>query len=119
MPKAAYSVARHRKHKRLMDKAKGMRGGRSKQYRAAQFSVLKAEIYATRDRRARKGEFRRLWITRISGALSQFEGISYSRFIDGLKKANIELDRKTLSELAIHNHAAFAEIVEKAKAALA
>lgn len=117
MPKAAYSVARHRKHKRLLKKAKGMVGGRSKQYRAASFSVLKAEIYATRDRRARKGEFRRLWIVRINGALSNF-GLSYSRFIGGLKKANIELDRKTLSEMAINNAAAFAEIVEKAKAAL-
>ncbi len=118
MPKAAYSVARHRKHKRLMDKAKGMRGGRSKQYRAAQFSVLKAEIYATRDRRARKGEFRRLWIVRINAALMPFE-LSYSRFIGGLKKANIELDRKTLSEMAIHQPADFAAVVEKAKAALA
>lgn len=119
MPRSTYSVARHRKHKRLLDKAKGMRGGRSKLLRTAKSAVLKAEIYATRDRRARKGEFRRLWIARISGALSQIEGLNYSRFMNGLKKANIGLDRKSLSELAINNPAAFSEIVAKAQAALA
>lgn len=118
MPRSTYGVARHRKRKRLLDKAKGMRGGRSKLYRTAKHTVLKAEAYATRDRRARKGEFRRLWITRISGALMQFEGMNYSRFINGLKKANIELDRKSLSELAIHDMGAFGEVVEKARAAL-
>lgn len=118
MPRVSYGVARHRKKKRLMKKAKGMQGGRSKLYRTAKHAVLKAEIYATRDRRKRKGEFRSLWITRISGALTDHEGINYSRFINGLKKANIELDRKTLSELAIHDPAAFGQIVEQAKAAL-
>lgn len=118
MPRSTYGVARHRKKKRLFKKAKGMQGGRSKLYRTAKHAVLKAEVYATRDRRKRKGEFRRLWITRISGALMNYEGISYSRFINGLKKANIDLDRKTLSELAINSPVAFGEIVEKAKAAL-
>ncbi len=118
MPRITYGVARHRKKKRLFKKAKGMQGGRSKLYRTAKHAVLKAEVYATRDRRKRKGEFRRLWITRISGALSAYEGINYSRFICGLNKANITLDRKTLSELAIHNPVAFGEVVEKAKAAL-
>ncbi len=119
MPRTTYGVARRRKHKRLLKKARGMQGGRSKLYRTAKHAVLKAEIYATRDRRKRKGEFRRLWITRINGALSQFEDISYSRFIHGLKKANIELDRKTLSEMAIHNPAAFGDVVNQVKAALA
>lgn len=118
MPRVTNAVARHKKHKAVLKKAKGMQGGRSKLYRTAKHAVLKAEAYATRDRRKRKGEFRRLWITRIGGALMPFE-MKYSRFIDGLKKAGIELDRKSLSELAIHNPDAFAEIVEKAKAALA
>lgn len=118
MARTSNGVARRAKINRVLDRAKGMRGGRSKLYRIARMAVMKAEAYATRDRRARKGEFRRLWITRINGALQSF-GISYSRFMGGLKKANIEVDRKQLSELAIHNPEAFAAIVEKAKAALA
>ncbi len=117
MPRSTYGAARHQKKKRLMKRAKGMQGGRSKLYRTAKHSVLKAERYATRDRRARKGEFRRLWITRISAALMEM-GISYSRFINGLKKANIEMDRKVLSELAISNPQEFAMGVEQAKSAL-
>lgn len=117
MPRSTYGVARHQKKKRIFKRAKGMQGGRSKLYRTVKHSVLKAERYATRDRRARKGEFRRLWITRISGALMDL-GISYSRFINGLKKANIVMDRKVLSELAISNPQEFAMVVEQAKAAL-
>ncbi len=118
MPRTSNGVARKAKINRILDKAKGMRGGRSKLYRTARSSVLKAEIYNTRDRRKNKGEFRRLWITRISAALHGTD-LNYSRFMGGLKKANIEIDRKQLSELAIHNPGAFAAIVEKAKAALA
>lgn len=117
MPRSTYGAARHQKKKRIFKRAKGMQGGRSKLYRTVKHSVLKAERYATRDRRARKGEFRRLWITRISAALMDLN-ISYSRFINGLKKANIEMDRKVLSELAISNPQEFAMVVEQAKAAL-
>ncbi|GHV22849.1 50S ribosomal protein L20 [Planctomycetales bacterium] len=117
MSRSTYGVARHHKKKRLFKRAKGMIGGRSKLYRVAKHSVLKAERFATRDRRARKGEFRRLWITRISAALLD-HNLNYSRFIDGLKKAGITLDRKVLSELAISNPAEFGQVVEQAKAAL-
>ncbi len=117
MPRSTYGAARHQKKKRILKRAKGMQGGRSKLYRTVKHSVLKAERYATRDRRARKGEFRRLWITRISAALMD-QGISYSRFINGLKKANIAMDRKVLSELAISNPQEFAMVVEQAKSAL-
>lgn len=117
MPRSTYGAPRHQKKKRLLKRAKGMVGGRSKLYRVAKHSVLKAERYATRDRRARKGEFRRLWITRISAALMSFD-LSYSRFINGLKKAKIELDRKVLSEMAISDPAEFGAVVAKAKAAL-
>jgi large subunit ribosomal protein L20 len=118
MSRSTYGAARHQKKKRLFKRAKGMIGGRSKLYRTAKHSVLKAERYATRDRRARKGEFRRLWITRISAALTNLN-LSYSRFINGLKKANITMDRKVLSELAIADSAAFGQVVEQARAALA
>lgn len=117
MVRSLYGVARHRKKKVILKKAKGYRGGRSKLYRTAKEAVLRAEVYATRDRRKRKGDFRRLWITRINAAV-RTEGLSYSRFINGLKKASIGLDRKSLSELAIHNPEAFAEVVSQAKQAL-
>jgi large subunit ribosomal protein L20 len=100
-----------------MKKAKGFVGGRSKLRRIAQGAVIRAEVYATHDRRKRKGDFRRLWITRISAAVRRLE-LSYSRFIEGLDKAGVELDRKTLSELAIHDPEAFRAIVDRAKAAI-
>lgn len=118
MARSRPNVAHHAKKMRILKKAKGYWGARSKCYRIAKNAVLRAEQYATRDRRKRAGQFRRLWITRISAAVES-EGISYSRFIHGLKRASIELNRKSLSELAIHNPMAFKEIVEKAKAALA
>lgn len=118
MSRTLTGVAQHKKRKAAMKKAKGFIGGRSKLRRVAQGAVIRAEVYATHDRRKRKGDFRRLWITRISAAVRE-HGISYSRFIQGLAKAGIELDRKTLSELAINEPAAFKAVVEKCKAAIA
>lgn len=117
MARSLTGVAQHKKRKAAMKKAKGFVGGRSKLRRVAQGAVIRAEVYATHDRRKRKGDFRRLWITRISAAVRALD-ISYSRFIEGLTKAKIELDRKTLSELAIHEPEAFRAVVEKAKAAI-
>ncbi|MCX7933772.1 MAG: 50S ribosomal protein L20 [Planctomycetota bacterium] len=117
MARSRYSAARHAKKRRIMKKAKGYVGGRSKLWRIAKQAVLKAEVCATRDRRKKKRQFRRLWITRINAALSD-AGISYSRFCAGLKKAAIALDRKALSEIAIHHPDAFRQIVAQAKAAL-
>ena len=117
MSRSTTGVAQHQKRKAAMKKAKGFVGGRSKLRRIAQGAVLKAEVRATIDRRKRKGDFRRLWITRISAAVRAL-GISYSRFIEGLTKAKIEVDRKNMAELAIHEPEAFALIVEKAKAAI-
>ncbi|MDR3078299.1 MAG: 50S ribosomal protein L20 [Planctomycetota bacterium] len=118
MSRSTTGVAQHRKRKAAMKKAKGYVGGRSKLRRIAQGAVIRAEVYATHDRRKRKGDFRRLWITRISAAVRTLE-MSYSRFIEGLTKAGVELDRKTLSELAIHDPEAFRLVADQAKAALA
>jgi large subunit ribosomal protein L20 len=111
-------VARRRKKNRLFQKAKGYTGGRGRLYRSTKETVVRAEAFAFRDRRARKREFRKLWIIRISAAVRE-RGMRYSEFIHGLIKANIELDRKILSEIAISDAAAFDAIVAKAKAALA
>jgi large subunit ribosomal protein L20 len=113
MARVRYGVARHRKHKRVLRKARGFWGGRRRQYRTAKESLVRSEVFATRDRRNRKREFRRLWITRISAACHQ-NGIAYSRFIHGLGKSKIELNRKMLSELAIRNPEGFASLVQKA-----
>lgn len=118
MSRTTTGVAQHKKRLAAMKKAKGFVGGRSKLRRIAQGAVIRAEAYATHDRRKRKGDFRRLWITRISAAVRMLD-MSYSRFVEGLVKAKIELDRKTLSELAINEPEAFALVVDKAKAALA
>lgn len=118
MPRSLTGVAQHKKRKAAMQKAKGYVGGRSKLRRIAQGAVLKAEVMATADRKKRKRDFRRLWITRLSAAVRALD-MTYSRFIEGLKKAEIGLDRKTLSELAIHDADAFAAVVAEAKAALA
>jgi len=118
MSRSTTGAAQHRKRKAAMKKAKGYVGGRSKLRRIAQGAVIKAEKRATIDRRKRKGDFRRLWITRLSAAVRAL-GMTYSRFIEGLGKAKVDLDRKTLSELAIHEPAAFGEVVKKAQAALA
>ncbi|MCI0491776.1 MAG: 50S ribosomal protein L20 [Planctomycetes bacterium] len=109
-------VARRRKKNRLFKKAKGYVGGRRRLLRTVKETLVRAEAFAFRDRRARKREFRKLWIIRINAACRE-RGMRYSEFIAGLNKAAIELDRKTLSEMAIHDPAAFDAVVEKAKAA--
>ena len=108
----------HRKHKKIAKLASGNVGGRRKLYRQARETVEKGLVYAYRDRRVRKREFRSLWIVRINAA-ARLHGLSYSRFIQGLKQAGIEMDRKVLSEIAHRDSDAFGEIAEKAKAALA
>ena len=110
-------VARSR-HKKVLKQAKGYYGARSRIFRVAKQAVTKAGQYAYRDRRQRKRQFRALWITRIN-AQSRANGLSYSRLINGLKKADIGLDRRVLADLAVHDKPAFAAIVEQAKAALA
>ena len=110
--------ARKRKKNRLFQKAKGYMGGRRRLLRSVKETLVRAETFAFRDRRVRKREFRKLWIIRINAACRE-RGMRYSEFIAAINKAQITLDRKTLSELAIHDPAAFDAIVEKAKAALA
>jgi large subunit ribosomal protein L20 len=107
-----------RRHKRLLDLAEGFRGRRKDSYKIAKRAVQKALKSAYKDRRAKKRDFRMLWIARINAA-SRLSGLSYSRFVQGLKSASIELDRKVLADLAVRDPAAFAAIAEKAKAALA
>ena len=109
-------AARNKAKKRLFKKAKGYVGGRGRLLRTVKETLIKAEAYAYRDRKVRKREFRKLWIIRINAAVRQ-RGMRYSEFICGLSKAGIEIDRKQLSEMAIHDPAAFDQIVEKAKAA--
>ena len=116
MPRVRSAVARQRKKKRIFRRVKGFVGGRRKLWRTAKESSVRAEAYATEHRRQRKGEMRRLWIVRINAAC-RARGLRYSEFIAGLKKANVELDRKALSELAIHNEAIFDQLVEQAKSA--
>ena len=111
-------AARAKAKRRLFKKVKGYRGGRGGLYRTAKETLVRAGVYAFRDRRVRKREFRKLWIIRINAACRE-RGLRYSEFINGLNRANIELDRKTLSELAIFDAAAFDAIVEQAKAAIA
>ncbi len=110
-------AARRQSKRRLFQRAKGFRGGRGKLLRTVKETIVRANCYATRDRRVRKREFRALWITRINAATRQL-GVRYSEFIAGLKKANINLDRKTLAEMAVHDAKAFGQIVELAKTAL-
>jgi large subunit ribosomal protein L20 len=110
--------ARRKAKKRLFKRAKGYVGGRSKLLRTVKETLVKAGQYAYRDRRTRKRMFRRLWITRLNAACRE-RGLRYSEFIHGLNKAGIELDRKTLSELAIHDPTAFDSVVEQVKEALA
>lgn len=117
MPRATNSPASRKRRKRVLLRAKGFRGFRSKLYRYAKDAVYKARQYEYRDRKKRKGQFRRLWIQRISAAVRN-EGLTYSRFIEGLKFANIDLDRKVLADLAVVDAAAFSAIVEQAKAGL-
>ncbi len=106
------------RRKKILKAAKGFRGAHSKLFRTAVEKVNRSRVYAYRDRKVKKRDFRALWITRI-GIASKINGLSYSRFIAGLKKANIELDRKILSDLAVNSPAVFKELIEKAKAAVA
>lgn len=108
------AVPKLRRKRRLLKRVKGFRGARSKLLKAAKESRIRAEAYATRHRRMRKRDMRSLWIVRINAAC-RARGMSYSRFIDGLKKANVDLDRKILSDLAIRDAAAFEELVELAR----
>jgi len=118
MARVKRGVVARRKHKKVLKQAKGYYGARSRVFRVAKQAVTKAGQYAYRDRRAKKRVFRALWITRIN-AQARGLGMSYSRLIAGLKKANIEMDRRVLADLAVNDKAAFAAIVEQAKAALA
>lgn len=110
--------ARNRAKNRLFKKTKGYRGGRNNLLRTAKETLIRAGVFAFRDRRVRKREFRKLWIIRINAAVRE-RGLRYSEFIAGLKKANIELDRKTLAEMAVSDTAGFDAVVEKAREALA
>ena len=118
MPRVKRGVTARARHKKVIALAKGYRGRRKNVYRIAKQAVMKADQYAYRDRRQRKRQFRQLWIARINAG-ARLNGLSYSKFMNGLKRAAIELDRKVLADLAVFDKAAFAQLVEKAKAALA
>ena len=118
MPRVKRGVTARARHKKVLALAKGFRGRRRNVFRIAKQAVMKAGQYAYRDRRAKKREFRRLWIARINAG-SRALGLTYSKFIAGIKKASIEIDRKVLADMAVNDPAAFASIVEKAKAQLA
>ena len=118
MPRVKRGVTAHARHNRILALAKGYRGRRKNVFRIAKQAVMKAGQYAYRDRRTRKRVFRQLWIARINAA-SRGLGLTYSKFMAGLKKANIEIDRKVLSDMAIHDPAGFSSIVDKVKAQLA
>ena len=118
MARVKRGVVARKKHKKVLKAAKGYYGARSRVYRVAKQAVIKAGQYAYRDRRVKKRSFRSLWIARIN-AQSRALGITYSQLIAGLKKAEIEMDRRVLADLAVHDKDAFATIVEKAKGALA
>lgn len=118
MARVKRGVQANRRHKKVLARAKGYYGARSRVYRVAVQAVMKAGQYAYRDRRNKKRSFRRLWIARINAGAC-LNGLSYSRLINGLKKANVEIDRRILADIAMHDAAAFTAITEKAKAALA
>ena len=118
MARVKRGVVARARHKKVLDQAKGYYGARSKIFRVAKQAVIKAGQYAYRDRRQRKRQFRALWITRINAA-ARLNGLSYSRLINGLNRAEIEVDRKILADIAVHDQEAFAAIAEAAKEALA
>ncbi|MGB5601431.1 MAG: 50S ribosomal protein L20 [Gammaproteobacteria bacterium] len=118
MPRVKRGVQARAKHKKVLAKAKGYYGARSRVYRVANQAVIKAGQYAYRDRRVKKRNFRSLWIVRINAAAREC-GLSYSRMIDGLNKADVDIDRKVLADLAVHDIAAFSALADKAKEALA
>jgi large subunit ribosomal protein L20 len=117
MARVKRGVQAHARHKKILDEAKGYYGARSSVFRIAKQAVIKAGQYAYRDRRAKKREFRALWIARINAG-ARLCGLSYSRMIDGLHKAGVEVDRKMLADLAVHDMVAFGALAEKAKAGL-
>jgi large subunit ribosomal protein L20 len=117
MPRVKRGVTARSRHKKVLEQAKGFRGRRKNVYRVAKQAVMKAGQYAYRDRRVRKREFRALWIARINAAAREC-GMSYSAFMNGLKKGAIELDRKVLADLAVFDKPAFAKIASQAKASL-
>ena len=118
MARVKRGVQANRRHKKILKRAKGYYGARSRVYRVAVQAVTKAGQYAYRDRRNKKRTFRRLWIARINAG-ARLNGLSYSRLINGLKKANIAIDRRVLADIAMHDAVAFAALAEKAKGALA
>ena len=118
MARVKRGVTARARHKKILKKAKGYYGARSRVYRVAKQAVIKAGQYAYRDRRQRKRQFRQLWIVRINAG-ARMNGLSYSQFMNGLKKAEIEIDRKVLADLAMNEQAVFSQLVEKAKASLA
>ena len=118
MPRAKNSVASRARRKKVLKAAKGYYGARSRSFKVAKQAVIKAGQYAYRDRRQRKRQFRALWIVRIN-AEARNHGLSYSRFVAGLKKAGVDMDRRVLADLALHEKPAFAALAERAKAALA
>lgn len=117
MARVKRGVVARRRHRKVLNRAKGYYGARRKIYRVAKQAVIKAEQYAYRDRRQKKRDFRRLWIARINAGARQ-HGLSYSRFMNGLKKADIAVDRKMLADLAVHDKAAFKALADKAQAHL-
>lgn len=117
MPRVRRGVTARARHKQVIARAKGYRGRRKNVFRVANQAVNRADQYAYRDRRQRKRQFRSLWIVRINAA-ARIHGLSYSRLINGLHKANIELDRKVLADIAVHDKATFQQLAEKAKTAL-
>ena len=118
MPRVKRGVAAHARHKKVLDQAKGYRGRRKNVFKIAKQAVMKAGQYQYRDRRNRKREFRALWIARINAGAREL-GMTYSVFMNGLRKAAIDIDRKVLADLAVHDKAAFTKIAEQAKASLA
>lgn len=114
MPRVKRGVTSHARHKKILKRAKGYYGARSRTFKVAKQAVIKAGQYAYRDRRVRKREFRALWITRINAAVREY-GISYSVFMNALKKANVQVDRKVLADMAVRDKAAFTSLVEQVK----
>ncbi len=117
MPRVKRGVTARASHKKVLDVAKGFRGRRKNVFRVANEAVMKAGQYAYRDRRQRKRQFRALWIARINAATREL-GMTYSQFMNGLKKAAIDIDRKVLADMAVFDQAAFAKVAEQAKASL-
>ena len=118
MARVRSRVAAHQRHKKVLELASGHSGKRHRNFKVAHESVMHALRYSTNDRRDRKADFRQLWIVRINAA-ARLNGLNYARFINGLSRASIEIDRKVLADLAVHEPAAFAELANQAKAALA